>query len=462
MQDKNTGRANFASKIGLVLVTAGSAVGLGNIWRFPVLTGQNGGGAFLFVYIICIILLGLPLMVAEFMVGRHAQSNTADAYKKLSRNKIFRYIGTLGVFTGWFILCYYIVVSAWALNYMVDAILGKFSAMAKTGDTKVYAEYFQNFISNPYLPVFYTIAFILISHAIIVRGVKKGIEKFSKYMMPMLFVILAVLSVFSLFTDGAKEGLSFLFKADFGKITFSVILVAMGQAFYSLSLAMGCICTYASYFSKDTRLVNTAFKVGTIDTIVAVMSGIIIFPAVFSAHFAVDSGPSLVFIALPNVFQQAFSSIPIGGYIVSILFYFLLVLATLTSVISLHEVPTAYLSEKYHISRKRATSIVTITVIVIGSICALSTGPLKDITLGGKGIFDLFDYISGNILLPIGGVLISIFVGWFMDRTIIHNQLTNFGTIPGKSSRAILFLLKYFIPVIITLIFLSSLGILKM
>ena len=462
MQEKDNTRANFASKIGLVLATAGSAVGLGNIWRFPVLAGQNGGGAFLFVYILCVILLGLPLMVAEFMVGRHAQSNTADAYKKLSGNKVFRNIGKLGVFTGWFILCYYIVVSAWALNYMVDAALGKFSAMAKTGDAKVYADYFHDFTSNPYMPALYTIIFILLSHCIIVRGVKKGIEKFSKYMMPALFIILVILSVFSLFTDGAREGLTFLFKTDFGKITFGVILVALGQAFYSLSLAMGCICTFASYFSKDTRLVNTAFKVGTIDTVVAVMSGIIIFPAVFSAHFAVDSGPSLVFIALPNVFQQAFSAIPIGGYIVSVLFYFLLVLATLTSVISLHEVPTSFLAEKYHISRKRATSIVTISVAVIGTLCALSTGPLKDLTLEGKNLFDLFDYISGTILLPVGGVLISIFVGWSMDRTIIRNQLTNYGSITSKTGGAILFLLKYFIPTVITLIFLSGIGIIKL
>ena len=459
MTPDSRNRSNFTSKIGLVLATAGSAIGLGNIWRFPVLTGQNGGAAFLILYIVCVLLLGIPLMVGEFMVGRHAQSNTAHAYSKLTNHKIFKNIGRFGVFTGWFILCYYIVVSSWALDYFIDAILGRFSKLSQTGDPQVYADYFQQFVSNPYIPTLYAIIFILMSHFVIIRGVKKGIEKFAKLMMPMLFIIMLVLVIFSFFTDGAKEGLSFLFKPDFSKIDFSTILIAMGQAFYSLSIAMGCLCTFASYFNKETNLVNTAFKVGAIDTLVAIMSGIIIFPAVFSAHFGVDSGASLVFIALPNVFQQAFANMPILGYAVSVLFYFLLVLATLTSVISLHEVPTAFLAEHFKISRKRSTTIVTITVCIIGSLCSLSMGPLNGLTICDKNLFDLFDYISGQTFLPIGGILIAIFVGWSMDKTIIRNQLTNYGTIPGKGSTPIVFLLRYFIPVVTTLIFLSGLGI---
>ena len=425
MTPDSRNRSNFTSKIGLVLATAGSAIGLGNIWRFPVLTGQNGGAAFLILYIVCVLLLGIPLMVGEFMVGRHAQSNTAHAYSKLTNHKIFKNIGRFGVFTGWFILCYYIVVSSWALDYFIDAILGRFSKLSQTGDPQVYADYFQQFVSNPYIPTLYAIIFILMSHFVIIRGVKKGIEKFAKLMMPMLFIIMLVLVIFSFFTDGAKEGLSFLFKPDFSKIDFSTILIAMGQAFYSLSIAMGCLCTFASYVNKETDLVNTA----------------------------------LVFIALPNVFQQAFANMPILGYAVSVLFYFLLVLATLTSVISLHEVPTAFLAEHFKISRKRSTTIVTVTVCIIGSLCSLSMGPLSGLTICDKNLFDLFDYISGQIFLPIGGILIAIFVGWSMDKTIISNQLTNYGTIPGKGSTPIVFLLRYFIPVVTTLIFLSGLGI---
>ena len=459
MSVDNGNRTNFASKIGLVLATAGSAVGLGNIWRFPVLAGQNGGGAFLLIYIICIILLGLPLMIAEFMIGRHAQSNTATAYARLTANLLFRNIGKLCVFTGWFILCYYIVVSAWALNYMVSALAGTFTTLAMTGNTQVYADYFSGFVSHPFMPVVYTLLFILMSHLVIVKGVKKGIERFSKYMMPLLFIIMLVLCVSSFFTPAAGEGLSLLFQPDFSKIHVDTVLCALGQAFYSLSLAMGCICTFASYFNRETRLVSTAVKVGVIDSMVAVMSGIVIFPAVFSAHFSVDAGPSLVFIALPNVFQQVFSAIPAGAYIVSVLFYFLLVLATLTSVVSLHEVPTSYLTERFHLSRPRATTYVTLSVMLIGSLCALSMGPLSHLTICDKNLFDLFDFTSGQVLLPVGGLLISVFVGWALDRDIIREQLTNYGTIPAQTMAIIVFLLKYIIPVIILLIFLSGLHI---
>ena len=462
MSNHQPNHSNFTSKIGLILATAGSAVGLGNIWRFPVLAGQNGGAAFLILYIFCVILIGLPLMVGEFIIGRHAQSNTAYAFSKLTNHKIFKNIGRFGVFTGWFILCYYIVVSAWALDYLVDAILGRFGKLSEAGNAQVYADYFHDFITNPYLPVIYTIIFILLSHLIIIRGVKKGIEKFAKFLMPLLFIIMLILVIFSIFTEGAQEGLTFLFKPDFTKITFSTILTAMGQAFFSMSIAMGCLCTFASYFTKEANLINTAFKVGVIDTLVAVMSGIIIFPAVFSAHFAVNSGASLAFIALPNVFQQAFSHLPTVSYIISILFYFLLVLATLTSVISLHEVPTAFLAEHYKISRTKATSIVTATVCFFGTICSLSNGVLSDITISGKNIFDLFDFVSGQIFLPIGGLLIAVFVGWSMDKDIIRNQLTNFGTIPGKGATTIIYLLKYVIPVITLLIFLSGLNIIKL
>jgi NSS family neurotransmitter:Na+ symporter len=455
-------RADFTSKIGMILATAGSAVGLGNFWRFPVMTGNNGGAAFILVYVLCVVLFGVPLMTAEFIVGRHAHTNTAQAYKKLTNGWLWRKIGKFGVFTGWFILCYYIVVSGWTLDYFVDSILNRFNQLAHSGNANAYANYFKTFVSNPFLPIIYTAIFMLLSHFIIVRGVTKGIERFSKILMPLLFIIMIILAVCSLFTSGAREGLTFLFKPDFSKITYKTILDALGQSFYSLSIAMGCITTYASYFTKDVKLVNTAFKVCGIDTLVAIMAGMMIFPAVFSTGIRPDAGASLVFIALPNVFQQAFGGIPALAYLVSSLFFFLLVLATLTSVISLHEVVTAYLSENFSMSRKKAASIVTVICIFVGSLCSLSMGPLDNIKILGRNLFDFFDFFSGQIMLPIGGLLIALFVGWFMRRRVIWEQLTNKATLPTHGFRSLITLLKFFVPIAIFMIFLSGIGVLQM
>lgn len=463
MTSKNiTERADFASKLGMILATAGSAVGLGNIWRFPVMTGNNGGAAFILIYIVCTILLGIPLMTAEFMVGRHAHSNTAQAYKKMSKGWVWRKIGKFGVITAWVILSYYIIVSGWALDYLVESLTDSFNRLAGEGNAAAYTDYFLKFVSSPYQPIIYMAVFMLASHLVIVKGVKKGIERFSKVFMPLLFVILLILVACSLFTAGAKDGLTFLFRPDFSKVTFQTFLDALGQSFYSLSIGMGCICTYASYFSKDIKLVNTAFKIGAIDTLVAIMAGIIIFPAVFSAGIMPDAGPSLVFIALPNVFQQVFGAVPALSYIVSVLFYSLLVLATLTSVISLQEVITAYLSEDLKMSRKKAATIITCVCIFVGSICSLSMGPLKDITLSGRNIFDLFDFISGQIMLPVSGFFIALFAGWIMKRDIISQQLP--GDTPWEAflNKTQVALLKYFVPFAILLIFLSGIGLLHL
>ncbi len=401
-------------------------------------------------------------MTAEFAVGRHTHSNTACAYQILTNNWFLKNIGKFGVYTGWFILCYYIVVSAWTLDYLVDSVMNRFNALAQSQNPDVYAEYFEQFISNPYLPIVYIVIFMLIGHGIIICGVQKGIERFSKLLMPMLFVILVILCICSFFTEGAAEGLSFLFKPDFSKLSFNTVLSAIGQAFYSLSIGMGCVCTYASYFAEDTKLVNTAVKVSVIDTVVAVMAGIIIFPAVFSTGIRPDAGPSLVFIALPNVFQQAFGNIPFLSYIVSILFYFLLVLATLTSVMSLVEVPVAHLTEDFKLSRNKATTIVTFVTVIVGALCSLSMGPLKDFKLFGKNLFDFFDFTSGQIFVPISGFLIALFVGWFMKKDAVWHELTN-GQMKKSFTLKFLFtLLKYFAPFAILYIFLSGLGLIDL
>ena len=319
---RNSTRENFGSKIGAVLAAAGSAVGLGNIWRFPIETGQNGGAAFIIVYIACVFLLGIPIMMSEFFIGRHTHTNTAGAYRKLAPGTSWKWVGRLGVLTGFIILSYYSVVAGWTAEYTRLAICNYFEGKSAADFPTIFSE----FVGNPWMSIAWMFAFMAVTHIVVVRGVKAGIEKFSKVMMPALFIVMLVLAVCSVLLPGASQGLEFLLKPDFSKITGSVVLNAMGQAFFSLSLGMGCLCTYASYFRSDTNIGKTALNVALIDTFVAVMSGFIIFPAVFNAGYAISSsdiGPSLLFVTMPNVFQQAFGSVPLLSYGVSVLFYFL-------------------------------------------------------------------------------------------------------------------------------------------
>ena len=401
-------RGNFGSKLGVILASAGSAVGLGNIWRFPYETGNHGGAAFILIYLGCILLLGLPIRIAEFLIGRHSQANTARAYQILAPGTQWRWVGRMGVLAGFLILGYYSVVAGWTLEYIFEAVSNSFAG-------KTPAEFissFQSFSSNPWRPALWLTLFLLATHFIIVKGVEKGIEKSSKIMMPTLFIIILILVGCSVTLPGAGKGIEFLLKPDFSKVDGNVFLGAMGQAFFSLSLGMGCLCTYASYFSKNTNLTRTAFSVGIIDTFVAVLAGFIIFPAAFSVGIQPDAGPSLIFITLPNVFQQAFSGIPILAYIFSVMFYVLLALAALTSTISLHEVVTAYLHEEFNFTRGKAARLVTTGCILLGILCSLSLGVTKEFTIFGLGMFDLFDFVTAKLMLPLGGLLISIFTGW--------------------------------------------------
>lgn len=351
----NNNRANFGSKIGVILASAGSAVGLGNIWRFPYETGNHGGAAFILIYLACVLVLGIPIMVSEFLIGRRSQANTAGAYQKLAPRTHWSWVGRMGVLAGFLILGYYSVVAGWTLEFLIEAASGSF--VGKTAAD--YISSFTTFSTNPWRPLVWLVLFLLSTHFIIARGVEKGIEKSAKIMMPMLFILLLILAVCSLSLPGAGTGVEFLLKPEWEKVNASVFLGAMGQAFFSLSLGMGCLCTYASYFKPDTNLTKTAFSVSLIDTFVAILAGLIIFPAAFSVGIQPDAGPSLIFITLPNVFQQAFSGVPLLAYVSSVLFYVLLAVAALTSTISLHEVVTAYLHEEFQLSRKRAASLVT-------------------------------------------------------------------------------------------------------
>lgn len=450
-------RGNFGSKLGVILASAGSAVGLGNIWRFPYETGNHGGAAFILIYLGCILLLGLPIMIADFLIGRHSQANTARAYQILAPGTQWRWVGRMGVLAGFLILGYYSVVAGWTLEYIFEAVSNSFAG-------KTPAEFissFQSFSSNPWRPALWLTLFLLATHFIIVKGVEKGIEKSSKIMMPTLFIIILILVGCSVTLPGAGKGIEFLLKPDFSKVDGNVFLGAMGQAFFSLSLGMGCLCTYASYFSKNTNLTRTAFSVGIIDTFVAVLAGFIIFPAAFSVGIQPDAGPSLIFITLPNVFQQAFSGIPILAYIFSVMFYVLLALAALTSTISLHEVVTAYLHEEFNFTRGKAARLVTTGCILLGILCSLSLGVTKEFTIFGLGMFDLFDFVTAKLMLPLGGLLISIFTGWYLDKKLVWSEITNNGTLKVPTYKLIIFILKYVAPIAISVIFINELGLLK-
>ena len=447
-------RASFGSKLGVILATAGSAVGLGNIWRFPFMTGQNGGAVFIIIYIFCVLLLGIPCMISEFIIGRHGQSNTARAFSKISGGSPWTLIGYMGVLTGFLISSYYAVVSGWCLEYVWDSFLGKLE-----GDPEYISSYFETFSQDPVKPVFWTFLILLITYLIIENGVRNGIERAAKLMMPILFILLLIIVVASCLLPNAQKGMEFLFKPDISKINGDVFLGALGQSFYSLSLAMGCICTYASYFSKQTNLPGSAIQIGVIDFIVAILAGLVIFPAAFSVGVQPDSGPSLIFITLPNVFQQAFSGIPAVGYVIAILFYILLSMAALTSLLSLHEVSTAFLEEEMGTTRKKAALIVTISCILLGIFCSLSLGKVESLQFFGMSLFGLFDFVTGQLLLPFVGFLTCILIGWFVPHKIVRDEFTNMGTLDNvRLFHIYLFLAKYVCPICIMFIFLHQFG----
>ena len=450
-------RANFGSKMGVILASAGSAVGLGNVWRFPYETGNYGGSAFIIIYLGCVILLGLPIMVGEFVIGRRSRTNAAGAFRVLAPGTPWRWVGRMGILASFLILCYYSVVAGWTLEFVAEALTNSF--VGKTPADFVAS--FDEFSTNSWRPLIWLVVFLLLTHFIIVQGVEKGIEKSSKIMMPMLFILIVVLAGCSMTLPGAEKGIEFLLKPDWSKVTGRVFLGAMGQAFFSLSLGLGCLCTYASYFSKETNLTRTAFSVGIIDTFVAVLAGFIIFPAAFSVGIKPDAGPGLIFITLPNVFQQAFSDAPILAYLFSVLFYILLALAALTSTISMHEVVTAYLHEEFKLTRKKAAWMVTSACVVLGTLCSLSLGVLKGATLFGLTFFDLFDFVTAKLMLPFGGLFISIFIGWYLDKKITRQEITNEGSLKVPTYKLIVFILKYVVPIAISLIFIHELGLFK-
>lgn len=446
-------RGNFGSKLGVILATAGSAVGLGNVWRFPFMTGQNGGAAFIILYFGCILLLGIPGMVSEFIIGRHAQANAYRAYGKMG-GKLWRGVGLLGIFTSTIILGFYAVVAGWCLQYLFASVGGQL-----TGDTEYVSQYFQTFSSDPLKPCLWGVIFVLITHLIVVRGVRHGIERASKILMPLLLVLLVVIVVASCLLPGAIEGVRFLLSPDFSKVTHSVLLEALGQAFFSLSLGTACLCTYASYFSRHTNLLRSATQIALLDTVIAILAGLMIFPAAFSVGVNPDSGPSLIFITLPNVFQQAFATMPTVGYVVSILFYALLVFAALTSTISMHEIGTAFFHEELKMKRQSAAWILTIVCSVICVFCSLSVGAVDGLRLFGMPLMDFCDFLTAQVMLPAGALLTSLMVGWVVSRNVVRDEFTNHGIVSESLFPVWRFGVRYVVPLCILLIFLHQFGV---
>ncbi len=444
-------RDSFSSKFGVIAAAAGSAIGLGNIWKFPYITGVHGGAAFLFVYLGFILAIGLPIMLSELVIGRKSRRNSFGSFKKLVPKGLWKYVGVLGLGAAFFILSFYGVVAGWSVRYIFFAFTDAFK-----GSSAEITDFFNAFKTHPEKPLLYQLIFMLATGSVVVLGVNKGIEKVSKVLMPVLLILILILDVRAITLDGASEGLSFLFKPDFSKLSFEAILEALGHAFFSLSLGMGTLITYGSYINKKNDLVKTAIQVTVADTVVALLAGIAIIPAVFAFGLEPSAGPGLIFETLPNVFQTM-----AGGTFFSILFFLLLSIAALTSAISILEVVVAYFTEELKVKRKVATILATLLTTLLGVICSLSLGIYSDVTIFGKNFFELLEFISSNILLPLGGMLIALFIGWGLGKYKVFKEIAQGGKLDGRFLAIFMFLVKFLAPIAIFIVFLYGLGVFK-
>lgn len=444
-------RQGFKSSIGMVLATAGSAVGAGNIWRFSYITGKYGGGAFLIFYLLMVLLVGIPLMLAELSIGRRGASDAKNSFKKLAPNTKWYLAGSLGILTSYIILGYYIVVTGWSLKYFVSYLTNSFAGQSP----QQIGGFFSDFVARPIEPIIYTLIMLAITMYIVSKGVNKGIEKVANILMPGLFILLIILVVRSLTLEKAYLGLEFLFKPDF-KSLFSdrdAILSAIGHSFYSLSIGMGIMVTYGSYVNKDENLFSTVFKISILDTLAAVLSGMVIFPAVFSYGLEPSQGPGLVFASLPNIFQSMW-----GGQIFGGLFFLLFTFAALTSTISLLETSVSYLIDDKAMGRGKATLLAGAGLVVISVLSSLSMGNLSNIKLLGRNIFAFLDFITSNYLLLIVALIEVIFLGWHYKKENTLNEVTNQGIYGKRLKIPYYAILKYAMPITIVVIFLYNNG----
>ncbi len=445
----HSSRGSFTSRFGATVAVGGSVVGLGNIWRFPYVAGENGGAAFIVVYILMSFLIAVPIMLSELSIGRQARRNLHGAMEKLAPRTPWKFTGTLGVITALVIVSFYCVVAGWALSFLGRSVVNGFAELSAAEITGTL----RTFIDSGWRPVVWMSVFLLLTSGIVFFGVEKGIERYNKILMPLLVVMLVGLGVNSLFLDGFGEGISFVLKPDFSKIDGSVVFQALGQAFFSLSVGMGAMTVYGSYVKKGENLPRIAGTVAISDVCIAILSGIAIFPAVFTFGINPTSGPELVFMTLPNIFQQ----MP-GGYWVSIAFFAILFMAAITSSVSLVEAIVAWLSEEFRMTRRRALAIATGTIFLLGSLCALSQIEGSGLRVLGMDIFDLFDHTSSTVLMPLGALSIVLFAGWVMDRGMLKAQLTSDGQNAQRLFGPLRFMIKYVCAVVIALLFLNQIG----
>lgn len=450
------GKVQFSSRLGLIAATVGSAVGLGNVWRFPAETQSNGGAAFLLVYVGCVLLLGIPVMLGEFSLGRGGGSDAVSNYKYFSGGKKWWLVGGMGVVASYMILCFYMVVAGWTLEYLLMSVSGSLYQSVSGDVCSMHAAFTDKmavYIQGSWGPLVNTYLMIAVNMAILMAGVQKGIERLSNLLMPLLFLLLLVFCAVALSLPRAGDGIDFFLNPDFSKITPGVVIDALGQAFFSLSLGMGILITYSAYYPKQTRLVRTAVTVSLLDMLVAVMMGIVIFPAVMS--FGLDGGSiegaALVFVTLPEVFQQ----MP-GTQIWSVLFFLLLLVAALTSTISISEVSIRFFQDRKKMSRRKATLTVMLPLFLFSTLCSLSQGPLNDMRLFGLDIFSLLDTVATNIMLPVGALLMSLYLGWFGPRHLLKDELTNNGKLVSHAAPVIIFILRWIAPAAIALVLISQ------
>lgn len=442
-------RSTFGSRFGAVAVVGGSAVGLGNIWRFPYVAGENGGAAFILIYIIITLLVSVPVMLSEFAVGRASRSNALGAFKRLAPHGGWQGIGYLGIASAFVILAFYSVVAGWSLDFLLVSLEGGFVG----ADTATVSEGFRSFIASGWKPIVWSVLFVGLNCAVIGAGVNKGIERYSKLLMPLMVVLLIGLSVNSATLSGFREGAAFLLRPDFSKIDGQAVIQALGQSFFSMSIGMGAMITYGSYLKEHENIYRVGAMVTAADVGIAVLAGLAIFPAVFTYGIEPASGPDLVFLTLPSLFGQM-----AGGYVISIVFFFLLFAAAITSSFSLLEVIVAYASEEFRLGRRAATAVSGAAVGAVTALCALSQMPGSGLRIAGMNLFDLFDRVSSNFMLPVGGFAIVVFAGWFMNKQLFRDQFTGGGRYGVRIYPFVRALVRFAIPIAIALMFLSLVG----
>lgn len=443
-------REQFSTRLGFILATAGSAIGLGAIWKFPYVAGQNGGGAFLFIFIVFTFILALPLMMAEFAIGRTGGEDAVTSFKKIAPNTKWHWVAILGMITCFILLSFYSVIGGWVITYLGKAMTGSLNGL----HANEYASVFEQTIANPWISLGVQLIFILITILVVAKGVQGGIEKAAKIMMPALAILFIILVIRALTLDGAGKGLAFLFQPDFSKLTSKAVLDAMGQSFFTLSIGVSVMITYSSYLPRTENLPRSAVSIVSMNIMIVLLAGLAIFPAVFSFGLAPDAGPVLLFHVLPTIFSQ----LPLGMFFFTA-FLIVFLFAALTSAFSMLEIIVSVLSKGDSLKRRKYAWIIGIAIFIFGIPSALSYGVLSDITIFDKSFFDLADYVVSNILMPLGALMMAIFVSWKMKKSVLFEQLSSGSNISRGIFTSWYYLLRYVAPVLIFAVMLDVLGV---